>query len=288
MNQHRGSDRPASLTPDGDSYEQWFDGLLGADEAAAMAQRVAQDPALAAQHRADLEIEASLRRSFGGGRSAGPRLWGFAPSAAPEASRFLARRRTAAAAALLVIGATAWLATRDQAPIQGPLPGVGQGRSPVLAGGQRPPFPAHGVPATGRPTPVSSQCTLGDVFLDALAVEFQPLLGCKLQDDWNRDLLARLETAPCNRDEGVVVLGEWADPRVDVANMVLLRRGENPIMLVVPNCELEADLCVAKNSGLYVHRGLREGRPIYEVSPLPRSAVLACVDATQVVTQQQL
>ena len=78
------------------------------------------------------------------------------------------------------------------------------------------------------------------------------------------------------------------DPRVNVANMVMLRRGENPIMLVVPRCEEEAGMCVAKDSGLYVHRGMRDGRTIYEISPLPGSEVLACVDAESVVTQQQL
>ncbi len=134
--------------------------------------------------------------------------------------------------------------------------------------------------------PATPSCELGNVFLDALAVEFQPVVGCQVRDDFGERLLAQLASAPCSREESVVVLGEWRDPRIEADNVVMLRRGDDPIMLVVPNCEHETDLCVPKDSGLYVHRGLRDGRPIYEVSPLSGSEVLACVDAHNVVTQQ--
>jgi hypothetical protein len=276
MNDRRKEPVDGSAHADAARYDLWFDGLLEGEEARAVQEHVAADPRRRAQYEADRDIEASLQRTFGEQRAARPRP-GPVASLAPLASTGAAWPRYAAAAGVLLAAGIAFefLGTPND------------GQAP-LASGPKSPATTFAIPVSFPTDSKPRQCALGDVFLDALAVEFQPLLGCKVQDEWNAELLAQLETAPCNREEGVVVLGEWVDPRVDVANMVLLRRGENPIMLVVPNCEHETDLCVPKDSGLFVHRGVRNGRPIYEVSPLPGSEVLACVDARDVITQQQL
>lgn len=263
MNAERPDDHASAPQHRSDRYDLWFDGLLSPEEAEAVRREIAADPRLSARYEADAAIEASLRQSLGAGR----------PVRLRPAVRNLAeprpQRRVAAAAAMLALGGLGWVATRGAAD-------------------SRPPAD-RSAPTTelaGRYRPLPASCELGNVFLDALAVEFQPVVGCRVRDDWNERLLAQLASAPCNRDESVVVLGEWLDPRLEADNVVMLRRGDDPIMLVVPDCANETDLCVPKDSGLFVHRGLRDGRPIYEVSPLPGSEVLACVDAQNVVTQQ--
>lgn len=267
--------------PSGSSaYDLWFDGLLDPNRAHAESQRVHGDAAGRARFEVDLAIEASLRRSFGAATSArGPRR---GPIGVLPATRTLPWMRYAIAAGVLaLLGAGLWVAlapTRSEpgakrlAVTPGAIP-----RSRVT-----PQLVSNGA------HPRTADIALGDVFLDALALEFQPRLDCQTKDRWDAELFAQLETAPCNQEQGVVVLGEWLDPRVSAANMVMLRRGENPIMLIVPSCGQETEMCVAKDSGLYVHRGVRDGRLIYEVSPIPDSEVLDCVDAQGVVTQQQL
>jgi len=269
--------------PDSSQYERWFDGLLDERSARRESERVSSDPAQRARFEVDLAIEASLRRSFGAAERTGASRLGPVGlvGAQRDPRRASAWRRVAMAAGVLaLIGAALAiaLATHDPAPRRGDVavPSV-------------PPAQVHAVAQLAlAPRPRTTNVSLGDVFLDALALDFQPQLDCRMHDRWDAELLAQLETAPCNQEQGVVVLGEWIDPRVDVANMVMLRRGENPIMLVVPRCELDTELCVPKDSGLYVHRGVRDGRTLYEVSPLPGSEVLGCVDAQAVVTQQQL
>ncbi len=270
--------------PSGSSqYDLWFDGLLDDARSRREAKRVMSDPAQRARFETDRAVEESLRRSFGTSTVArrGPVELVLAAPLAQPAIPWV--RYALAAGVLALFGAAlATLLARHGDVHQG-TPGSSAGLVQTK--------PASIVVEPGSRAvvhPRLADFSLGDVFLDALAFEFQPQLGCQTKDRWDAELFAQLETAPCNQEQGVVVLGEWLDPRVNVANMVMLRRGENPIMLVVPRCGQETEMCVAKDSGLYVHRGMRDGRAIFEISPLPDSEVLSCVDAQSVVTQQQL
>ncbi len=274
---------PTGGPADSSNYDLWFDGLL--DDTASRRERasIAANPAQRARFEADRAIESSLRRSFGAKAPVRPLLVGPALSA-PPVRRNATWPRYAAAAGLFVLAGAALAIglSRRNATGQGPQLEVSTGNRPIT--------PQVTPVANVRPAaaPSATQYSPGEVFLDALALDFQPLLGCQIQDRWDAELFAQLADAPCNRDQSVVVLGEWIDPRLDVANVLMLRRGENPIMLVVPRCEQNTELCVTKDSGLYVHRGMRDGRAIFEISPLPGSEILGCVDAQDVVTQQSL
>ncbi|HTF88586.1 MAG TPA: hypothetical protein VK843_09255 [Planctomycetota bacterium] len=270
-------------TPNSSAYEKWFDGLLDDAHSRRIAEVVQRDPAQRARFEADLATEASLRRSFGATPAARRGPVALKPLE-PVAVRSLPWDRYALAASALVVlaaGAVVALKLASSTPEpQGP-PVAHVRPSPASLPGSVT-LPVKTQLAAVRPH--TNEFSLGEVFLDALAFEFQPQVGCQTKDPWDARLFAQLANAPCNQEQGVVVLGEWRDPRVNVANMVMLRRGENPIMLVVPSCELDTDMCVPTDSGLYVHRGVRDGRTIYEISPVPGSEVLSCVDAQAVVT----
>lgn len=282
---HDDAARPQGPLDDSAQYELWYDGQLQGAAAEQFRARVQADPVLRARHATDLAIDASLRRSFGAPASARPK-----PLAPAGVSRVPWAQYATAASVLALFGAAIAVTLvphRD---------GLGDRDSGLAVA---PPLPAASV-STKAPAQLTRVATfdtparsvrssaLSDVFLDALAWEFQPRAGCQMQDAWDAELYTQLASAPCNQEEGVVVLGEWVDSRLDVANMVMLRRGENPIMLLVPRCEAETELCLPKDSGLYLHRGTRDGRTIYEVSPVPGSEILGCVQAQSVVTQQQL
>lgn len=265
-------------------YELWYDGRLDGAAAQAVEEQLRRDPILLAHHQANLAIDASLRRSFGA-----PRLAPARPVASGAGAARVPWANYATAASVLAIFGAALALTL--------APHV---RSNAWHGGVAS-LPLHDAPASSRaalasasdpqpPVPAlhNSTSTLNEVFLDALEGEFQPRVACQMQDAWDAQLYTELASAPCNQELGVVVLGEWVDARLDVASMVMLRRGENPIMLVVPRCENDPELCMPKDSGLYVHRGTRDGRTIYEVSPVPGSEILSCMQAQNVVTQQQL
>lgn len=274
---------PTGGPADSTNYDRWFDGLL--DEAASRRERasVAADPLQRARFEADRAIESSLRRSFGASAPVRPLLVEPAHPAPLRGAKGSWPRYAAAAVLLVVGGALLAIVFERREPKTG--------GSPLTAAsiGTLPSLPLTPVANSLPPKPLgATQFSPGEVFLDALALEFQPLLGCQVQDRWDAELFAQLADAPCNRDQSVVLLGEWIDPRLDVANVLMLRRGENPIMLVVPRCEQETELCVPKDSGLYIHRGMRDGRAIYEISPVPGSEILGCVDAQDVVTQQSL
>ncbi len=271
---------PTGGPADSSNYDLWFDGLL--DDAASRRERasIATDPAQRARFDADRAIESSLRRGFGAKAPMRPVLVGPALSA-PFSRATAAWPRYAAAAGLIVLAGAAVVIAFNRREDTGEGPRLVATR----------PLTEQVTPlANARPPALlaATQYSPGEVFLDALALDFQPLLGCQIQDRWDAELFAQLAEAPCNRDQSVVVLGEWIDPRLDVANVLMLRRGENPIMLVVPRCEQDTELCVPKDSGLFVHRGMRDGRAIFEISPLPGSEILGCVDAQDVVTQQSL
>lgn len=282
---HDDAARPQGPLDDSSQYERWYDGQLQGAAAEQFRARVQADPILRARLEADRAIDASLRRSFGAPSSARPQ-----PLAPAGVSRVPWAQYATAASVLALFGAAIALTL---VPHRDGLTDKGGGLAvaPVISA---PPASTNGsvqltrVAAQDTSTPRLRSSALSDVFLDALAWEFQPRVGCQMQDAWDAELYTQLASAPCNQEEGVVVLGEWVDPRLDVANMVMLRRGENPIMLVVPRCEAETELCLPKNSGLYLHRGTRDGRTIYEVSPVPGSEILSCVQAQSVVTQQQL
>ncbi|MEO6711660.1 MAG: hypothetical protein ABI054_00845 [Planctomycetota bacterium] len=270
-------------TSNSSAYERWFDGLLDETHSRRISEVVQRDPAQRARFEADLATEASLRRSFGATPAARRGPVGPQPLE-PVAVRSLPWDRYAlTASALIVVAAAAVVALKlasstpetQRGPVARSEPNPAGLAGPVVV-------PVKTQTVAARPR--TAEFSLGEVFLDALAFEFQPQLGCQTKDPWDARLFAQLATAPCNQEQGVVVLGEWRDPRVNVANMVMLRRGENPIMLVVPSCELDTDMCVPTDSGLYVHRGVRDGRTIYEISPVPGSEVLSCVDAQAVVT----
>jgi hypothetical protein len=266
-------------------YELWYDGLLEGAAAERMRRLVGSDERLRARHAADLAIDAGLRRSFGAPQVAGARAFATAQGGhgrVPWASY------ATAASVLALFGATLAVTLAPHGARPETSAPLARNQRPVLSVPKSP--IAHSFAATPVNNAVRSMrsSALGDVFLDALALEFQPRLGCQMLDAWEAELYTQLAAAPCSLDEDVVVLGEWLDPRLDVASMVMLRRGENPIMLVVPRCEVETDLCVSKDSGLYLHRGTRDGRTIYELSPAPGSEILSCVQAQSVVTQQQL
>ncbi len=274
---------PAGGPADSSNYDMWFDGLL--DDGASRRERasIAADPAQRARFEADRAIESSLRRSFGASAPTRPLLVGPA-LASPLGRAKAAWPRCAAAAGLLVLVGAALAIALQRRDAAGDSP-----RLAVATGNRTVTKPVTPI-ANFRPPELAgaTQYSPGEVFLDALALDFQPLVGCRIQDRWDAELFAQLADAPCNRDQSVVVLGEWIDPRLDVANVLMLRRGENPIMLVVPRCEQDTELCVPKDSGLYVHRGMRDGRAIYEISPVSGSEILGCVDAQDVVTQQSL
>lgn len=251
-------------------YQLWIDGQLSPEEARAAAAAVASDPDWSARHAQDLAISASLRRSFAPIARA-PRVL----HALPRGGASRPWLRHAAAAGLLAAFAVSAVAVwrsgpraptgADELALQGRVP---QDRELAAAGRE--------------PDRVAME--IGDVYLDALAGNFQPLIDCRMQSAWDADLFAQLARTPCNREAALQVLGEWVDPRLAVDNLVMLRRGDDPILLVVPPCDLRADFRVPEDSGYFVHRGVRDGREIFEISPAPSSQVLTCVDADSVVT----
>ncbi len=273
----KGTD-PSRRSANASTYDLWYDGQLEGKARDHEGARIASRPELRARAEADRAIDDSLRRSFG----ASPGALANAGASTPVLLRSRvpwAPYATAAGLLALVGGAFAINWERGDPPAN--VTNVARGMNGHTV---------DDVTSTARSSVRAQPASysLGEVFLDALALDFQPLLGCSSGDEWNQDLVAQLALAPCAQEQGVVVLGEWLDPRLDVASMYLLRRGGNPIMLVVPRCEQDTELCVPKDSGLYVHRGMLDGRAIYEISPGPGSEVLECVDADSVVTQHQL
>lgn len=251
-------------------YQRWLDGLLSPDDARACADAVAGDPVWRARHAQDLAIQASLRRSFAPPASA-PRVL----HALPRGGASRPWLRHAAAAGLLAAFAVSAVAVWRSSPQAQAV----KGRLPVANAGSQ----DRELAAAGR-EPDRVAMEIGEVYLDALAGNFQPLIDCRMQTAWDADLFAQLARTPCNRDAELQVLGEWVDPRLAVDNLVMLRRGDDPILLVVPPCDLRADFRVPEDSGYFVHRGVRDGREIFEISPVPSSQVLTCVDANSVVT----
>jgi len=125
----------------------------------------------------------------------------------------------------------------------------------------------------------AGDCRLDDIFTRALAGDFEPHSSCELSD---AELLASLGSPTCEGPDELVVLGEWSDGRIAAEDIVMLRLGADPVMLLVPSEDDDSEICLTSSSPLHLFRGCWRGRPIYELSALDESRVLSCVQALDV------
>jgi hypothetical protein len=250
--------------------EAWLDGLASPDEAREIEARVAGSSRLQGEVEVFRRIEAALARQFSAPAAATAALGQGSTFGAQDAhlsrgSAFASRRRAAGwlglAAAAAGLAAVGFWGLRDSAWWQStPVP-------------------------SATPLAAKETCELDRVFCDALAENFQPKDGCRITSEWDSRLLASLGSPTCNTDS-MVVLGEWRDPRLNHSDIVMLRVGQEPVMLLVPKGEQAAEansrLCLSQGSLLHLHRGEWEGRELYELSKLTESRVLECVQAADV------
>jgi hypothetical protein len=207
----------------------------------------------------DDRIDAALARRFAAPDAAhlGALRSAAGASVVPVRAGTRARWLTYAAGLALAFGAGAWFA--------------GQGEQP---GAELPPAPAPPVAAL-----TVSDCRLDDLFTRALAGDFEPHSSCELSD---AELQASLDSPACEGTDELVVVGEWSDARFAADDIVMLRLGAEPVMLVLPSRDDDSKICLTSQSPLHLFRGCWRGRPIYELSALDESRVLSCVQALDV------
>lgn len=245
---------PSEVDP---RFEAWLDGLLPPDQARELERAVERSPALRKRVERQRDIDAALRRKFSTAPT--PRLVTSDSSTLPASSGL--RPWAIAAGVLALLGGAAWVLTR-----------------PASTPASERPF----VQGPRQMAPVASNCELDVVFASAVQNGFAPMKDVDEHDAWQSRLVASLGQPGCNDKEPTVVLGEYKDPRLALADMMMLRVGEEPVMLVVPRSDQAAGMCVQPYSGLHLHRGCWDGRTVYELSASPESRVLACVRADSV------
>jgi hypothetical protein len=251
-------------------FELWLDGLLPPEAAREFERELERSPELRARAAQQRAIDEALRRRYARGpREAAP--IGATPARPPQlAGTGASPWRTwaaLAAAALALAGAAAWYAAHREASTPS------HAQRPIARGDRS--F-----------APVGGPCELDTVFASAVQCGFAPMEDAEdvraQGDAWKARLIASLDQPGCNEEEPTVVIGDWKDPRVSLADMMMLRVGGEPVMLVVPRSDSATGLCVRDHARLHLHRGCLDGRTVYELSESPESRVLACVRADHV------
>ena len=259
------------MNEDGRPYEPseldlWLDGRLSPERARDFERRMQRSPELAREVRQAQEIEKALARRFHAPVPTpvlpAPGVTGVTAAAPSPHASGMASSRPAwlswAAGFLIAFGAGIWFAVQL--------------------------LPKRSSPPHGALSLAAQECSLDEIFANAAAGDFAPQAALELSDP---ELLSTLGSPTCADSGELVVVGEWSDARMGESDLVMLRSGAEPVMLVVPSQDSDtADLCVTSQSSLSLFSGCWRGRRIYELSFLGESRVLNCVQALDVESRR--
>ena len=242
---------------DPSQLDLWLDGGMDAARAQEFERGLAQSPELASEARRAREIEAALARRF-----AAPALAIDVPVPPVLPARVGSRAGWLASAAglLIAFGAGFWFAAKNRQP--------GEEEPRTLS---------------ALTPPTVADCPLDDIFVAAAAGDFEPLSPGELTD---AELLGSLDSPTCEGSDELVVVGEWSNALFDGSDIVMLRAGAEPVLLLLPAEDDDSEVCLTSQSPLHLFRGCWRGRPIYELSALEESRVLSCVQALDVESRR--